>query len=312
MLAPIIIFVYARPEHTKKTIEALANNYLAKESEVFIFSDGPKNKESEVKVNMVRNYIDSIKEKDYFKSVTIYKSSVNKGLANSIISGVTQIINKYNKVIVLEDDLITTQNFLVYMNKALDYYEKSEKIWSISGFTYPIENPKNYSYDTYLFYRCSSWGWATWKDRWDKTDWDVKDFSNFKDNKLLQNKFNRGGYDLSNMLKAQMEGKIDSWAIRWCYSESKYDMLTVYPVKSKIKNIGFDGTGVHCGVNEKYDRMEIDFSDTKRSFIFSDEINKIIVKKARDSYMSKSKYIKSNIKKFIKKIIFYDILIKRG
>ncbi|MCL6605976.1 MAG: glycosyltransferase [Paenibacillus sp.] len=253
MLAPVLIFVYARPEHTIQTIDSLASNYLANETDVYIFSDAAKNEKSSEKVKLVRNYIDTLPEKKLFKSVKIIKSESNKGLANSIISGVTEVVELKGKVIVLEDDLESSPDFLSYMNGALDFYEKNKQIWSISGYTFNIKYPNNYKSEVYLSYRGCSWGWATWKDRWNTVDWTVADYITFKEDKRLQQKFNRGGRDMSNMLDAQMDGKIDSWAIRWCYSQSKLDKYTIYPTVSRIKNIGLDGSGTHSGISTRYD-----------------------------------------------------------
>jgi hypothetical protein len=303
MLAPVVIFVYRRPEHTKKTIESLSKNYLAKETEVFIYSDGPKDEKSEKEVKLVREYIDLLPEKRFFKSIKIIKSETNKGLANSIISGVSEIIEKYGKVIVLEDDLVSSKDFLQFMNAALEYYKDNSKIWSISGYNLPIKIPKDYEYDVYLSYRASSWGWATWKNRWEKVDWEVSDYDDFKKNKLLRNKLNRGGRDLSFMLDLQMQGKIDSWAIRWCFAQSKLDMLTVYPVISRIRNIGLDGTGTHSGFNQRYDvDINIDTDTETKKYKFVDlYLDKRILRRFRNFYMSSLKYILINIKKHITK-----------
>lgn len=252
-LAPIILFVYERPDHTRKMIEALAKNNLAKESEVYIFSDNAKKSKDNEKVKEVREYINTIPEKSYFKKVTIIEAKENKGLAKSVIDGVTEIINEKEKAIVVEDDLITSKFFLEYMNNALDFYNKDEKIWSISGYNLPIEIPNDYEYDIYLGYRGCSWGWATWKDRWNTVDWEVKDYKKFKHSYRKRKIINRGGPDMAQMLDAQMKGLCDSWAIRWCYEQAKQNKYTVYPVKSLIQNCGLDGTGTHSGINNAFD-----------------------------------------------------------
>ncbi|EJQ64902.1 glycosyltransferase [Bacillus mycoides] len=301
MLAPVIIFVYNRPEHTIQTIEALSKNELARESNVFIFSDAAKNEESVEKVKVVRDYIDSVEEKKYFKSFTITKSEANKGLAKSVIHGVSEIIGKYGKVIVLEDDLITAPDFLTYMNDALDYYCNLDKVWSISGYNIPIAFPKDYKSEIYYSYRGCSWGWATWKNRWDQVDWDVKDYAEFKSSRHLKNRFNRGGRDMANMLDSQMEGIIDSWAIRWCYTQSKRNLLTVYPVKSRVKNIGLDGSGTHSGITSHYN-VEIDKNFTKCSFDDPD-LNREILKNFQNHYGSSLQYCLIKPKRFIKKLL---------
>ncbi|PGK34790.1 sugar transferase [Bacillus anthracis] len=301
MLAPVIIFVYNRPEHTIQTIEALSKNELARESNIFIFSDAAKNEESVEKVKVVRDYIDSVEEKKYFKSFTITKSEANKGLAKSVIHGVSEIISKYGKVIVLEDDLITAPDFLIYMNDALDYYCNLDKVWSISGYNIPIAFPKDYKSEIYYSYRGCSWGWATWKNRWDQVDWDVKDYVEFKSSRRLKNRFNRGGRDMANMLDSQMEGIIDSWAIRWCYTQSRRNLLTVYPVKSRVKNIGLDGSGTHSGITSHYN-VEIDKNFTKCSFDDPD-LNQEILKNFQNHYGSSLQYYLIKPKRFIKKLL---------
>lgn len=251
-LAPVILFVYARPSHTKNMIEALSKNVLANESDIYIFSDNAKKEKDIEKVKEVRKIINSIPQNNYFKNATIIEAEKNKGLAKSVIEGVDEIINKYGKAIVLEDDLITSKYFLKYMNNALEFYEKDENIWSISGYNLPIDIPKEYKYDVYLGYRGCSWGWATWADRWNTVDWLVNDYKKFKHSYNKRKKINRGGPDMAQMLDSQMECKCDSWAIRWCYEQSKQDKYTIYPVKSLVQNYGLDGTGTHSGINSGF------------------------------------------------------------
>lgn len=242
--APVILFVYNRIECTRKTLKALEENELAEESELYIFSDGAKYKQDIQRVEEVRNYIGKYSEQSRFRKTTIIKATRNKGLANSVIEGVTDIIERFGKVIVLEDDCVTTKDFLRYMNEALDFYETKDKIWSVTGYTSQFPKLKNYSKDVYLAYRGSSLGWGTWKDRWETVDWNVCDYKSFWFNVKKRRKFARGGNGLFSMLKAQMNGKIDSWAIRWCYAQSMQDKYTVYPKISYLCNIGFE-EGVH-------------------------------------------------------------------
>lgn len=301
LLAPVVIFTYNRPDHTKKTIEALASNDLAKETELFIFSDAAKDKKNLKNVEDTRCYIDSIPTKELFKSVEIVKATNNKGLANSVINGVSEIIDKFGRVIVVEDDLVSSKDFLSYMNNALNYYELNQSIWSISGYNIPIDMPSNYYHNVYLSYRGCSWGWATWKDRWDRVDWSVSDYNEFKTNRKARNKFNRGGRDMAFMLDLQMEGKIDSWAIRWCYAQYKFDMYTIYPVDSRIKNIGLDGSGTHSGVSSHYD---VNFKNENGTCELEDiKINQTIIRNFQNHYMSLSDYYLIKSKRFIKKMI---------
>jgi hypothetical protein len=268
-LAPVVLFVYNRPWHTQQTVEALKKNELANESELFIYSDAPKNKQAIEHVAEVRAYIKKI---EGFKKVMVIEREKNCGLANSIINGVTKIVNEYGKAIVLEDDLVTSPYFLQYMNNGLKFYQENQEIMSISGYNLPptcMKFPKNFTDDVYLNYRNSSWGWATWANRWNLVDWDVKDFKQFIGDPKQQKLFNRGGDDLTDMLKAQMEGKIDSWAIRFSYAHFKQQMYSVHPRYSYVDNIGIDGTGTHCGVTNIF---ENDVSKAKRTCNFVKDI----------------------------------------
>lgn len=261
-LAPIVIFTYRR-DTVKKVIDSLLKNRLSNQTDLIIYSDGNKNQEDLKDILKVRKYLYTI---EGFNSIKIIESDKNKGLANSIINGVSDVINKYEKIIVLEDDLIVSKDFIEFMNNALNFYEKNEKIYSISGYGPKLPCLEKYNKDLYLSLRSSSWGWASWKNRWDKIDWEIKDFQEIKSSKKLQNEFNQGGNDLYKMLELQMLGKIDSWAIRWCYNQYKFNLYTVYPTLSKIINDGFqDDKGTHN--NSSNDKWEVKASDKQISFI---------------------------------------------
>jgi hypothetical protein len=255
--APICLFTYNRLAETKKTIEALQQNYLAQQSNLYVFSDGATGQDG-TKVEEVRSYLKTI---DGFKSVTIFESKTNKGLAESIIDGVTKIINEYDQVIVLEDDLLTSPNFLDYMNQSLEQYRSNALIISISGHSLKFNLPKGYEGDVYLNGRASSWGWATWKNRWDLIDWKVKDWDNFKTDLNQRRKFNKNGSDMFSMLQDYMTGKNNSWAIRFCYTQFKLNKSTIYPIISKIDNIGFGKNSTNCNV---YNRFDVDFDYTRK------------------------------------------------
>lgn len=245
-LAPIVLFVYNRPYHTRKTIEALQKNNLASESNLYIFADGSKQNATKEQIQKVQETRDFIRTVSGFKEVIIEESQKNKGLANSVIYGVTKVINEFGKVIVVEDDIITHPFFLRFMNECLDVYEKREDIFMIGGFNQNFEIPSSYKQHIYLTHRSCSWGWATWKCKWDKADWEVKEYKVLCHNKNMQKRFNRGGNDNFSMLKMQMEGQIDSWCIRWDYSMFLHDALCVIPVNTLVNNSGFDNSGVHC------------------------------------------------------------------
>ncbi|MBC8035589.1 MAG: glycosyltransferase [Chitinophagaceae bacterium] len=232
--APVCIFVYKRLDNLRRTITSLKENTVSGSTDLYIFSDAAATEKDVVPVQQVRSFVRQI---EGFRSVTVHLSAENKGLASSIIHGVTQVIEKAGKVIVLEDDLIVSPNFLDFMNGALDYYEEKPLIFSISGYSSPIKNVSDK--DVYFTRRASSWGWATWKNRWDKIDWEVCDFNDFMKDKKQQRQFNRMGSDLTGMLRSYMNGEINSWAIRWTYHQFKYSLYTVFPVKSKVINDGF-------------------------------------------------------------------------
>lgn len=246
MLSPIILIVYNRPDHTRQTLEALKQNMLSKQSDLYVFSDAARDSDQIASVNAVRKLIRAV---EGFKNIFIHEHEHNLGLATNIISSVSQVINKYGKAIILEDDLICSPSFLTYMNEALDKYEEQPKVFSVSAYT-PVYLEKKafhqYEYDAYFNYRNSSWGWGTWQDRWDKVDWKVADFSQFAEDKQLQKQFNRGGDDLSDMLAAQQRGEINSWSIRFTYAHYKYDAFSLCPTQSLVGNIGFDGSGTNC------------------------------------------------------------------
>lgn len=302
MLAPVVLFVYNRLEHTKETIATLAKNELAKESELYVFSDAAKNENVKVKVDAVRAFVREDEWKKSFKKVTIIEASENKGLAKSIIGGVTELINEYGKVIVIEDDLILSPFFLNYMNGALDFYENDPEIWSISGYSFPMKSLKKYLHDVFYSYRGSSWGWATWADRWAMNDWNVSDYDKFVKDEQWQKRFNRGGGDLTGMLALQMAGKIDSWAVRWCFEESNRNMYTIYPKHSYLGNEGLDGSGTNCGVeNGKTSMKEEDSFKCKFEKLGPDK------KLIREFYLyytdTLDKKIIRNLKKIKRKVL---------
>jgi hypothetical protein len=273
-LAPIVLFAYNRPRHTRQTIESLKQNELAAKSELYIFSDGAKNEKAAQKIAEVREYIRTIKG---FDSVEVIEREKNFGLANSIISGVNHVLRLYDRVIVLEDDVITAPSFLIFMNKALEFYQANISIFSISGYPYPIKIPSSYNKDVFISYRASSWGWGTWKNRWEKVDWEIKDFNRFLMDKKSQKSFNRAGEDLTPMLKAQLWGKIDSWAIRWNFSHFKNDAYCLLPVKPLCKNIGTDSTGTHFTTTNKF-QVEIHNNGESIKLIHDLKIDNEIIK----------------------------------
>ncbi|RGN42094.1 MULTISPECIES: glycosyltransferase [unclassified Bacteroides] len=260
-LAPVVVFAFNRSDLLKNTLDSLKTNPLANETNLYIFIDGPRNDADTDKINQVKQIAIDFTG---FKEKIIFTSTFNQGLAKSIISGVTKIINKYGKVIVVEDDLYVSKSFLTYMNALLTTYENDERIFQVSGFGVKINVPSGYKYDVYLNNRAHSWTWGTWKDRWDTVDWEVKDYNNLMHDKTKQKAFNKGGSDLYGMLKGFMQGKNNSWYIRFTYSMFLQNRYGVSPIKSLVINDGFRPESTHCNV---YNRYKIDFlNEYKQEF----------------------------------------------
>lgn len=259
-LSPILLFAYKRPHELKKVVEALKNNSLALHSDLYIFVDGPRRKDDISKVEAVRKFCDEIKG---FKKITRIYHEVNQGCANSIINGITSVLKNHESAIIIEDDIVTSTNFLDYLNQCLEFYQDNKSVFSISGFSLPFVPPKDYSYDVFSFPRSCSWGWATWTDRWSSIDWEVTDFEDFIKDSKAQKKFCFGGSDLVKMLKDNIYGIIDTWDIRFSYGQFKQNGYTIYPVVSKVENIGFDNPdATHTNVYNRY-KTYIDKTNNK-------------------------------------------------
>ena len=249
-LAPIIVFCYNRPDHLEQTLEALSRNEFADQSTLYIYCDGPKDgasKEMRQKIAEVRQVA---RKRQWCKEVHIVEAEKNKGLANSIIGGVTDVINKHGKVFVLEDDLVSSPHMLKFVNKALDFYEDYAGVFSISVNRPPLskmEIPEDYPYDVFACLRSYSTGWGTWKDRWNKVDWSMDAFDRCKQNSDMLRALCRLGDDFPPMMQMQEDGKIDSWAVRFGFAHFMHHAVAILPCKSYVTNIGFDGTGTHSG-----------------------------------------------------------------
>lgn len=272
-MVPIIVFAFNRPNVLKDLIESLLMNPEAADSDLFVFVDGPRNEKDVLMVEHVKSYVEQIHG---FKNIYRTYSEVNKGLGNSIISGVSQVIDKYSSVIVLEDDLILTENYLRFMNDALNHYKNEARVFSVCGCSFKIKTPKEYGYDTYFSTRNNSTGWGTWKDRWLSVDWELNDWQSCKKNARAFNMW--AGSDCFSMLNNWRKGRNKSWAIRFCYSQFIQSRLSVFPVTSKVDNQGFDGSGTNSRRYNRY-RYDIDTSH-KYLFAFSDnvEVNNYIQK----------------------------------
>ncbi len=301
-IAPIVFFVYNRPKHTETVLNALKKNTLAKESLLYVFSDAAKKEKDLENVNKVREIINKI---DGFKEVVVTEAETNFGCANSVISGVTKIINEHGKAIIIEDDILTAPNFLEFMNEALYKYENDKRIFSISGYNVPMQIPGSWKSPVFLTYRYSSWGWATWADRWNEADWDVLGWQEIFTDKTKNKLFRRGGDDLPYILRAQMNGTMNSWAIRWYYNNYSKNRFTVFPTYSLVENIGFDGSGIHCGNAGKAPNKPVITQNGEKIVLrdvleFNEEMNKLFVSRYRYTF-------KDKLRRFLKELLRYKI-----
>ncbi len=243
-LAPIALFAYKRLDHSRQTIEALQANHFASDSNLVIFADAARVEEDREAVGLVREYLKTVTG---FRSVRIVERETNLGLANSIIDGVSSILEEFGKIIVMEDDLITSPHFLAYMNDALKLYEKEERVMHISGYMFPLANAM--TLPSSFFYRATTcWGWATWQRAWKNIELNSEHLlAQIKQRKLEKEFDILGSYQFTEMLEEQSRGLIDSWAIRWYASVFLHQGLCLHPSKSLVSNIGLDGSGEHCG-----------------------------------------------------------------
>lgn len=242
MNAPILLFAYNRLEHTRRCVESLQKNALSAESELFIYADGAKDASAQKEVNLVRDYLRTIRG---FKRITLIEREENWGLARNIIDGVTTQVNRYGRVIVLEDDLVVAPHFLQFMNDALEAYKDEPKVGHIQAcdFTQDPTLP-----DTFLIKWTGSWGWATWSRAWKHFNPDGKALLRELESRRLTRIFDfNGKYRFTRMLRRQTQGKNNSWAIRWNASLFLKDILSLNVGRSLVQNEGFDGSGTHCG-----------------------------------------------------------------
>jgi hypothetical protein len=251
--APIALFVFNRPTHTRLTLESLSSNDLSKDSELWIFSDGPKPNDSLTNISKINEVRKIIREKKWCQKVNIIESSLNKGLSKSIIDGVTTILKDNPKIIVLEDDLVVSPFFLKYINTALDKYRDIKEIMQICSYMFPIDH--HGLNETFFLHLTSSWGWATWSRAWEFFEYDIdKILNTFPENQI--NRFNLdGAYDYFSFFRLQQENKIDSWAIRWYATVFLNNGVCLHPSRSLVKNIGHDDSGTHTRSTNFYDNI---------------------------------------------------------
>jgi hypothetical protein len=287
-LAPIVLFVYDRPWHTRECLESLSKNELAEPSSLFIYADGPNANATEEQLQKINEVRQVIKQKKWCGTVEIIERQENRGLAKSITAGVTEIINRFGKVIVLEDDLVLSEGFLKYMNAALDIFKEEEKVMHISGYVYPVRQKLP---ETFFYQQTTCWGWGTWKRAWQK-------FSN--DRPLLAGKVKDIGIDEFNLDNSYgfyelLKSPSDGWAVCWYATVFINHGLALHPGKTLVKNIGNDGTGTHPYITKAYDQKVL--------------AKNIAVTKINVSEDAKAKGIITDYFKSISKTPFYKKVI---
>ena len=254
--APVILFAYKRLPHTKITVEALQRNPEAKETDLWIFADGARSEADRAEMDETREYLRRI---DGFRNIHLTERAENFGLSRSIITGVTEVLDKCGRAIIVEDDIRTAPSFLHYMNRALDHFEDDPRVQSVAAHGFPrhrLDVPEDYAYDVFACARASVWGWGTWRDRWLDVDWDMASAWKKRD-KISDRALEMAGRDLRRFIDKQLAGKLNSWDIPWSYDHCLKQRLCITPVHSYVENIGLDGSGEHCGPTEEY-RQDLD------------------------------------------------------
>jgi GR25 family glycosyltransferase involved in LPS biosynthesis len=299
--APIIIFVYNRPWHTEQTLNALNKNDLSEQSILYIYADGAKSDATDEQKEKIKQVRKIIRSKQWCKEVYIIESDKNKGLADSIIDGVTNIIKKHGKIIVLEDDMVTSSHFLKFMNKALDYYSYEKKVWHISGWIYTI-NTRGLK-DAFFWRTMNCWGWATWEDRWKYFEKNVdKLIETFTKKDIYKFNINNTA-GMWDQVIGNKQGIINTWAIFWYATIFKNNGLCLSPAISYVQNIGLDNSGIHCGNDKSLETKIINNKEINFDLIPIKE-NKLALKRVMQFYKkNESPYILLLFKKIIRKIL---------
>ena len=300
-LAPVAVFAFNRADHLRKTLDALARCPESVATDVHVFADGPRGPQDLDKVAAVAGVLDEFSKRTNFARFRVSRSLSNKGLARSVIDGVSSLVEEHGRVIVLEDDIIVTRHFLASMNNGLRDLEFRKDIWSISGYSPPISIPTNYPYQAYLTNRSSSWGWATWADRWRKGEWERSTFEQLANSQKFRRQFSLGGLDLPVILDAYIAGDASSWAVRWCAIQSREGGMTSYPTRSLVTNLGTDGSGTNSPISNKYNPVvssaRVDLADIPA------DPNPKIQTTFRRFHLSRTRFYGSILKKAARRMV---------
>ncbi|HYP15788.1 MAG TPA: hypothetical protein VEQ65_01145 [Opitutus sp.] len=260
--APVALFVYNRPDHTRQTLEALSRNRLAADTALYVFSDGPKPTASASDRQRIAETRSLVCSRRWTRSTTLIEAETNRGLADSIVSGVRHVLGEHERVIVLEDDIVTSPGFLEFMNQGLDLYAAEPRVMHVSGYMYPLGLR---SEGTMFLRILSCWGWATWARAWQhyESNLDVH-FQRLNTPDRIR-KFNIEGHaDFFRQLQDNRAGRIRSWAVRWYASWLGQGGLSLFPTQSLVRNVGHDGSGVHCGADQRFDTEPVDAIPVRR------------------------------------------------
>lgn len=301
-LAPIVLFVYNRLDHTKKTIDALSKNELANETDLYVYSDAPANITKVESVLKVREYLKTIKG---FKSIKIIEREYNYGIERSVATAVTEVVNKYGKIIVVEDDIVTSKYFIKFMNTSLDFYKDNDKVSVISGYNHPnslLPIPKDYQNDVYFFQRNCSSGWGTWSSVINKVKWDYSLEDDILSDRIIRKKIIGCGEDIIDMIKDQLQKNNSlSWDVCVTIHQCINNLYTLYPCFSYVNNIGFDNSGLHSPSTDIYYN---DLNKSIENFKLLEEIttNKVMNKNYLNVY---KKSFKGKIRTYINNFIHH-------
>lgn len=286
---PIVIFVYNRKKYLEQTFDALKDCYNVEKHDCFIFCDAynfKRDKDKEA-VEETRAFVEYIKTTDVFRNTFVFYSDIHLGCREATIRGMNYVLNKYEAVIDIEDDIIVSENFLDYMDDALRYFKDRNDICMIAGYSYSIKEIETYKYDSFIAKRLNTWGFGTWADRWKKVDWELKDYDEFIEDDKMKYEFMEGGYDLLTILRQQAEAELDAWDITWMYSMYKMGMMAVYPKISFTQNIGVFGSH-YSGKMHEQQRIDL---NSKRYDFDNCFFNRTISNKIKEFFMTEIQFL---------------------